>query len=521
MTQTLEAPAEVQAAEETKTEKKIVLTQQPETGATTVALDDGTTFGVPQEGGEVTVQAADAEKGVVLKPAKTDDQTQAGITGDFNTITANGTTVGRLEDGTPVLHTDSPVRLEDVVAEGDKKVTLSLQPETGTATVTMDNGTKFEIAQDGDVTVEAPDAEKGVVLKPADSAASGQQLSVGENLDDVTFNGATVGVNQNDLPAVQTSGTVQLKTAAAAPAVEAAPEVKETGFDQKAIEDAMYGRTPEAVAEEMPAPVAVVEETPAPVAEVVEVAEEAPAVVEPPKDPITATAFINFLQELTADKKKKLTKENLQEVLDKASRTLREEGKAADGTAEEFWADYDGAVAAENLQVVLTQAFHYEAQGKKLDMRRLQEKVHAQMEQIENDRERRLLKDIKPGDTDADGWMYIGISEDNGKPLFVAPEDAASSVSYREAKKIVKKLNKEAEVKARIPSLPELKQIFDSAAQVGALKQTDVNKSWYLSSTPTHLKLFIKDKNLKTGEESIDPKAYARMNLRLVSSQPA
>jgi hypothetical protein len=143
----------------------------------------------------------------------------------------------------------------------------------------------------------------------------------------------------------------------------------------------------------------------------------------------------------------------------------------------------------------------------------------------------------KIGDKAADGWIYAGISPDTGKPMYAAPEDAGV-MSLKDGFKAAKALQQQGKAEARVPSIEELKQLFNNRAAIGGFqkKAPGAAQSTYTYRSTSKSKRFqMKDfvdtlvfsencpgehsTHVKGGDGHVDFQGkYAKYNVRLVRS---
>ncbi len=115
------------------------------------------------------------------------------------------------------------------------------------------------------------------------------------------------------------------------------------------------------------------------------------------------------------------------------------------------------------------------------------------------------------GDKDADGWTYIGPSVDTGKPLYVAPADEGV-MQWKEAKDAADKKG------ARLPSVGELRQIFNNKAKVPDLKTKGYPAGWYWTSSPKLIPHgYARTRRMSDGAVT-SAVLHAKLNARLVRS---
>ena len=87
-------------------------------------------------------------------------------------------------------------------------------------------------------------------------------------------------------------------------------------------------------------------------------------------------------------------------------------------------------------------------------------------------------KELKIGDADPamDGWVYAGLSPDDGKPFWAAPQDAPELMNWREAKSCARSMQDEFNAAGKpsrvwVPTKRELDQLYRHKDK-GALKGT-------------------------------------------------
>lgn len=119
------------------------------------------------------------------------------------------------------------------------------------------------------------------------------------------------------------------------------------------------------------------------------------------------------------------------------------------------------------------------------------------------------------GDTDENGWTYIGNSPLTRQPMFVAPQDAGV-LNWKDAKKAADALRKQGVFEARVPAGQELDLIFNNKAQITGLNQNNAGKeNLYWSSNETGACGWYR--NLKNGHPNVGLKKDAH-SVRLVCS---
>ena len=85
-----------------------------------------------------------------------------------------------------------------------------------------------------------------------------------------------------------------------------------------------------------------------------------------------------------------------------------------------------------------------------------------------------------------DGAVYAGISPDTGRPMYAAAEDEPDIMSLPRAIKRAEELSRETNRDYRVPSFPELRQLFNNSAMIGGFnKKGPYPKDWYLSASIT------------------------------------
>lgn len=107
---------------------------------------------------------------------------------------------------------------------------------------------------------------------------------------------------------------------------------------------------------------------------------------------------------------------------------------------------------------------------------------------------RRLLE--KPP-APADGWGYAGISPDTKKPMFLSPE--IGMMSWTDAKNMASRLEMEGKPGARLPSMAELREVFNQRAEL----QADPSKSyWSSEASGNYLALFMNSNRKTVGSQT-------------------
>src|SRR5579884_120468 len=92
--------------------------------------------------------------------------------------------------------------------------------------------------------------------------------------------------------------------------------------------------------------------------------------------------------------------------------------------------------------------------------------------------------DPKPGDRMPDGTIFAGISPDTGKPMYTTPADAPLTMKWKAAMNYAAKLDAHGHKDWRVPTLGELKLLFNNRAAIGGFNVTGSHPAgWYWSST--------------------------------------
>lgn len=96
-----------------------------------------------------------------------------------------------------------------------------------------------------------------------------------------------------------------------------------------------------------------------------------------------------------------------------------------------------------------------------------------------------VLRNPKIGDVVPGGDVYAGVSPDTGRRMYARVEDEETVLSFNAAAARAKELSLETGKAYRVPSIEELKILFNHHAAVGGFKTTDDSpNAWYGSSTP-------------------------------------
>jgi len=93
-------------------------------------------------------------------------------------------------------------------------------------------------------------------------------------------------------------------------------------------------------------------------------------------------------------------------------------------------------------------------------------------------------REPRPGDRMADGTIYAGVSPDTGKPMYTTPADAPLTMKWKAAMNYAAKLDAHGHQDWRVPTLGELKLLFNNRAAIGGFNVTGSHPAgWYWSST--------------------------------------
>ncbi len=84
---------------------------------------------------------------------------------------------------------------------------------------------------------------------------------------------------------------------------------------------------------------------------------------------------------------------------------------------------------------------------------------------------------LKIGEKDTDGWIYAGVSPQTKKQMFAAPTDGV--MSYYDAAKAAKTLQEQGKAETRLPSLGELRVMFNSKAEIGGFAEAGPNRLYW------------------------------------------
>lgn len=132
------------------------------------------------------------------------------------------------------------------------------------------------------------------------------------------------------------------------------------------------------------------------------------------------------------------------------------------------------------------------------------------------------IKPAAANDTDgltvaADGWKCVGISVDTGKPMYVAPADAGL-MSWHDATKAAKALQKQGMTDARLPSKGELNQLFNAKAKIGGFNETGSYVGGYYWSSSKYIVYDAWGQRFSDGLQGNGNKDYASSSVRFVRS---
>jgi hypothetical protein len=75
------------------------------------------------------------------------------------------------------------------------------------------------------------------------------------------------------------------------------------------------------------------------------------------------------------------------------------------------------------------------------------------------------------GDKDRDGWVCIGTSPNDGKPLFVSPADEKELMTLEEAQAAAARWAVWGKEGVRVPTKEELREVFNNKAALGTFKE--------------------------------------------------
>jgi hypothetical protein len=88
------------------------------------------------------------------------------------------------------------------------------------------------------------------------------------------------------------------------------------------------------------------------------------------------------------------------------------------------------------------------------------------------------------GDKMPDGTILAGVSPDTGKPLYTTPLDAGLHLTFAQASRYVRSLDVHGHQDWRIPSIGELKVLFNHRTAIGGFRPGPGTKGWYWCSSP-------------------------------------
>jgi hypothetical protein len=90
----------------------------------------------------------------------------------------------------------------------------------------------------------------------------------------------------------------------------------------------------------------------------------------------------------------------------------------------------------------------------------------------------------KPGDKQADGTVYAGLSPDTFKAMYATPADAPLTMRWKAAMEYAAKLDAHGHDDWRVPTKGELNVLFNNRAAVGGFNVSGSNLTgWYWSSS--------------------------------------
>jgi hypothetical protein len=124
----------------------------------------------------------------------------------------------------------------------------------------------------------------------------------------------------------------------------------------------------------------------------------------------------------------------------------------------------------------------------------------------------------KIGDKMPDGTIYAGISPDTGKKMYAAPADAPLTMTFNEAAKYARKLNREKYLGYddwRVPTKNELNVLFNNRAAIGGFDGSgSAPDAWYWSSSSNY-EWLARCKRLSDGHQG-DIGRDGHLSVRLV-----
>src|SRR5579884_3553145 len=118
------------------------------------------------------------------------------------------------------------------------------------------------------------------------------------------------------------------------------------------------------------------------------------------------------------------------------------------------------------------------------EFRRLYERIRVHLAPAANGSTPAQAAEPRPGDRMADGTIYAGVSPDTGKPMYTTPADAPLTMKWKAAMNYAAKLDAHGHQDWRVPTLGELKLLFNNRAAIGGFNVTGSHPAgWYWSST--------------------------------------
>jgi hypothetical protein len=126
------------------------------------------------------------------------------------------------------------------------------------------------------------------------------------------------------------------------------------------------------------------------------------------------------------------------------------------------------------------------------------------------------------GEKMADGTIYIGVSPENGLPLYAMPDDGPAAYDFYEARRYALLQNAESAFGHgdwRLPTKSELELMCRNQACIGGFDADDDGDcpsgwGWYWSSTSSYM-LFAWCQRFTDGRQMLDDK-HARLPVRLI-----
>jgi hypothetical protein len=127
------------------------------------------------------------------------------------------------------------------------------------------------------------------------------------------------------------------------------------------------------------------------------------------------------------------------------------------------------------------------------------------------------------GDRMADGSIYAGMSPNSGKKLFAAAANAPRPMTFQDAERYANSLDVHGHKDWRLPSLKELRQLFQSRAAIGGFATPHGSRDalWYWSRTEVaDIPSYVWVVDLREGHSDWVHKKNDSISSRAVRAEP-